>query len=253
MTAAILIALLAQADIDSLIRDLDADTLEVRDRAHRALIAKGPSIAPALRGALKSGDEEFRIRANFILDAVERGERERVHDLEEKEALLLLRRSGKPQAELGEGDTEGARFQVSASPFDGGWIIRTQVQDFLRRRVDSGPGRSQLQFDVKSVNELPIERCGACSPRLVYVKAPPGPLKVRLTGEHVWFSPYHLEFKDPVAGQKRRVGEFTVEVVDFSLKVTSTSFPADWFQSMEPTCSLELRTPKTARKYDGIT
>jgi hypothetical protein len=237
----VLVFLLSQspaAEIESLVRDLGDDLIEVRERAHARISALGAPGIPALRKALTSPDAEVRLRAAMLLEVVEREDREHAHDTEQKLELLKLRRDVKAEGKPGSGATEGARFDLEATPFDGGWIVSSRSTDYLVRRHDEGPGRGRLRFDIGGISDadgknLIVERCGRCSPAKVFVKAPPGPLKVRLTGHQVWFSPYDLEFQDPSDGQRKRVGDFTIEVAWPALRVKSgREFPEEWIPSL---------------------
>ena len=253
MTMLLLLALLAQDPsdgLDDLIRGLGDDLIEVRERAHARLLKLGAPGIPALEKALQSPDAEVRFRAGVVLEIVGRADREREHDADQRAALLLLNRtSADVEAERrpGSGATGAARFDVTATEFGGGWIIATQGKDYLARRVPEGPGHSLFHFDIKGMAgadgvERAVERCGRCSPGKIFVPGPKRPSKLRIVGGQTWFSPYHLEFKDPCLGQKKRVGGFTIEVVGLALRTTAeSSWPADWCRSMNPFCEFELK------------
>jgi hypothetical protein len=59
--------------IDALVKDLGADTSDVRDRATKELEKIGPATVPALKEAAKSDDPEVAWRARTILDHIEGG------------------------------------------------------------------------------------------------------------------------------------------------------------------------------------
>ena len=234
-------------DVEQLIRDLGDDRIEIRERAHGELLTYGEEIVPRLLEAAKSPDAEVRTRALAIAHVVGRADRERAHDADQKRALLLLRRDANAERRPGSGATEGARFDLAALPFADGWVISTSATDYLQRPTMDVEGRGLLTFDVRSIadasgKELEIQRCGRCSPGKVYVKAPPGPLAVRIRGDQVWFSPYNLEFQDPLDGQFRSVGDFRIEVAWPNLRVTSPrSVPTSWLPSMGGSYSAELK------------
>lgn len=241
MMALLLALLLCQdpaADIDRLVLDLAHDLIEVREHAQARLLAIGTPGVSALRKALDSSDAEVRLRAAILLEIVERTSRERPHDEDQLQALLLLRRTPEEERRPGSGATKGARFDLQATSFEGGWIVSIRAMNYLARRSDEGPGRGRLRFDVRGITGsdgrvLAVERCGRCSPAKVYVKEAAGPFKVRLTGTQVWFSPYHIEFQNPQDGRRKRIGDFTIEVAWPVLRVTSDrEFPEEWLSSM---------------------
>jgi hypothetical protein len=244
---ALLIGFQTGGDVESLIRDLADDRIEVRERAHARLLACGEEVVPRLLQAAKTGDAELRTRALTLAEIVGRATRERLHDEDQKKALLLLRRDAEAERRPGSGASEGARFDLNASPFAEGWVISTSVTDYLQRPTMAVEGRGQLSFDVGSIvdaagKELEVQRCGRCSPRKVYVKAPAGPLAVRIRGDQVWFSPYNLEIKEPLDGQFRNVGDFRIEVAWPNLRVTAPrNVPATWISSMGGTFSADLK------------
>jgi len=68
-TLALAALLFAQDSPSDLARDLSHDLIEVRERAHAALLKLGAPAYPILRRALESGDAEARARALAILKA----------------------------------------------------------------------------------------------------------------------------------------------------------------------------------------
>jgi hypothetical protein len=236
-----LLALLAQvpaSEAESLVRDLGDELIEVRERAQVKLFALGAPGIPALRRALSSPDAEVRLRAALLLEVVERTDRERAHDGEQMKALLQGRLVPDAEQAPESGVTKGARFHVQVTSFERGWIVSTRATNYLACRLDQGPGQGQLSFDVAGITdadgkERVVERCGRCSPAKVYVKAPAGPLKMRLSGHQVWFSRYDLEFDNPRESQRKRVGDYSIEVAWPTLRITSErDFPEKWITSM---------------------
>jgi len=241
LLAAFLLCQNPATDFDRLVRDLGHERIEVRERAHARLLSLGAPAIPALRRVISSEDAELHLRATAILEALERSDRERIHDADQMAALLFENRT---QADIlrerspGSAATKGARFNLAATAFDDGWVIATGVTDYLDRRSDSGPGKGRVRFDVRSISasngrDLTIERCGRCSPGKVFVKKSAGALTVRITGEQLWLSPYPLEFKDPFEGQSKRVGDFSITVAWPALRVSSERpFLEEWIPSM---------------------
>jgi len=174
MTSLLLVILLSQSGGDSmedLVRDLGDDLIEVRERAHARLLAAGPPAINALLNARASTDAEVRIRASLVLEVIERAKREGPHDANQLKQLLFLRRNPEAEKRPGSGATQGARFDLAATPFDGGWIVSTEATNYLARRADDGPGKGRLQFDIQGISgadgrNLVVERCGgAARPR----------------------------------------------------------------------------------------
>jgi hypothetical protein len=245
----IVMALLLQdpaAESDRLVRDLGDDRIDVRERAQRRLLQIGEPALPALDAAARSSDAEFMTRATTIAEAVRREARERPHDAEQKAALILLRRDAEAERRPGSGASEGARFDLTATPFEEGRVLTTRVTDYLGR-VPEYPGRGQVRFEIASVqdsagNELHVDRCGRCSPRQVFVWSRGGDLKVRLRGEQTWFSSYALEFKNPAEGQFHRVGDCTITVAWPLLRVTPQgSISQSLLSSMDLRFQYELK------------
>ena len=235
------------ADIDRLVRELADERIEVRERAHARLLESGVSAIPALSRAADSVDAELRIRAGALLERVKRIDGERTHDADQLAALLKLHRDIPAESRPGSAASKGARFDVSTAPFEDGWVITTLVTDYLARSSAPGPGRGLLDFEFSTIadadgREVAVERCGRCSPRKILVRSPAGPWKAHLTGNQTWFSPYHLEFKEPAVGHSKRVGDFKIEVTGLELKVsTPASFSWDSVGSMNTSCEFELR------------
>ena len=253
MTTLLLLSLLAQDGsraIDELIRDLGDELIEVRERAHARLLALGAPGIPALRKALTSSDAEIQRRAGRVLEVVDRAEYERAHDASEKEALLQKSRTPSAidaERRPGSAATEGARFDLESAPFDGGWVISTRATNYLARQAHQAIGTGRLHFDIHGIAgadspELTVERCGRCSPAKVFVRGTGGPLTVRIKGGQTWFSPYPLEFNNPQAGQKKRVGDFTIEIPGFAVVIRSEkAWPVEWCWSMDPTFDFEVK------------
>ena len=141
MVLPLLFLLFQDPSVESLVRDLGHDLIEVREQAHRRLLEVGEKALPALRAAANSPDLELRNRAASIAEIVGREARERPHDAAEKAALLRQNRDEKAESRPGTGASEGARFDLAATAYDGGWIIHTSFVDYLARRKDEGAGR----------------------------------------------------------------------------------------------------------------
>ena len=243
--AAVLVGQISSSEVESLVRDLGHEVLEVRERAHRKLLEAGAAALPALNAAANSNDAELRLRAAAIAEIVGRAGREKVHDDAQK-AELLRGQVGEAEKCPGSAASEGARFDLDVSAFEGGWVIRTFATDRLSRRKDAGPGQGRLAFDVQVLdsqgNERVVDKCAKCSPKKVFVRGTNVPMKVRVLGSQTWFSPYELVFKNPIERQSRKVGDFTIEVIAGGLTVSSpTDFPYDWIRSMIANCAVDLK------------
>jgi regulator of sirC expression with transglutaminase-like and TPR domain len=97
------------AEIRHHIRDLDADSFEAREAAQRQLWLIGPSTAPFLEDAAKSGSPEVRFRAEALLRTIQRGplklaietfcsRPQEMLDLEQ--GMWLISRIGNPKLKL---------------------------------------------------------------------------------------------------------------------------------------------------------
>lgn len=231
LRVAILSAVLAvpafqdSSELDRLIASLASDSMEAREKAVDRLVELGPGSLPALRKAAGSGDPEVRARAMAAINDIERLERERLHDVSEKERLLGKRREEsdqKAEKEPGALFTGAARFELSTRPFHGNVVLYTFAVNYMyvEQRWEDIP------FDVVEVKDkdgklLDLERCGRCSPGTILVRNAAGPLRAHVKGTQRWYSEYQVEFKDPRNGDRKSVGEFSIQVEWPNLKVTS--------------------------------
>jgi hypothetical protein len=116
--------------------------------------------------------------------------------------------------------TDGAWFVFKTRGYDGGTILETRPVCHEGVIFD---------WDIAAIvdkdgKELTIERCGTCSPGLVHVDHPV-PIYPRIKGRRWWFSRYNIEFANPCDGERRKIGDFTIEVDWPKLNISSRS---DW-------------------------
>lgn len=221
------------AEIEKAIRALANN--ETREAAEERLAALGEKALPALRKAVEESTPEQSLRAKAMIATVERLQGERKHDAEER--ANLLRRTGfardqENMKDPGTGWIDGGRFDLSANLTAGGTVVWTTSRNYLTREPVPS---ADLTWDIAAVTDAAgkqatIERCGVCSPKLVFAKGVQGPVQVRVKGTLLWFSPSEVTFTDPKDGDRARLGEFTIEVAWPALKVGSKKpLPQDLF------------------------
>ncbi len=98
MTAWLALALLAQEDVEELLRRLDADSIEARTEAADRLLQRGPSILPVLEKARLGAEGELRVRLDALL--VRAKDRERLSALLKPATRLTLELKRKPLREV---------------------------------------------------------------------------------------------------------------------------------------------------------
>jgi hypothetical protein len=213
--AILLLALPPQEGVEEAVLKLGSDRVQEREEAQRAIRAHGEKALPALRSFLQTADEEGRARARALIVELDRAERERLHDAEEWKRLL----EAAPRPPAGRTDcraVEGGYFQFFTRPSAHGTIVGVVTHS---RDV-------RFRYDVLAEDEagrpVAVERCGRCSPPLFLARAD-GPVKVKLVGMRHWNSAYTLEFKDPKDGDRREVGDLSIEVAWPRLKITASS------------------------------
>lgn len=229
--AVALVALLGAQDPsepDRLVGELGSQSAPAREKAENRLVELGEKAIPALKKAAAGADPEVRARATAALEDIDRLAGERKHD-QEVRAELQKKSGMAEEREKKQGFwqlawTGGAVFRFSVLPWKGGLVLSTHFRNYLAERPEEG--LSDLRFDVagasdKDAKELGIDRCGLCSPFDVYVRETSGPIKVHLKGVHRWWSLTKLEFPDPKQGDRKKVGDFTVEIDWPTIKVTS--------------------------------
>jgi hypothetical protein len=230
--AAVLLACLAQGPnllIESLIRDLEDDSIAVRDRAQRQLVEIGMPAVAALKKAAESAEGQAATRARMTWQFIQRAARERVHDARERAELLLQQRPKNPKLWQGRpwtAFTEEAGFFLGASKRKEGVLLYTEYHPFLFRYDEFCQRKGEVSYEVTEVVDatgLPaiLERCLHCSPRRVFVQDVKGSLRITVKGRHTWFSRYELTFQDPKNGQAQEVGDMTVEVAWPLVKIRS--------------------------------
>jgi len=233
------------AETGPLIKALASDSSEERDKALDRLVELGPAVLPSLRSAVSSSkDREAVARAKVAIEDIERLERERRHDADQKALLVAKRRDADDIADEKRPNwaaTSGAKFHFITRLFKGGLVVKSWHANYLSRVPED------VSFDIVSITDaagkdLVVERCGLCSPYQVYAKDAVGPVRVRLKGTHLWFSPYEVEFENPKMGDQKKVGDFTLEVAWPDLKLKSRKgWPATVGQRLEKTFVYELK------------
>lgn len=211
-----LLVLQDSSELERLISSLGGESVEVREKSEERLIELGPKALPALRKAAGGSDQEVRARAQSAIEDILRVERERQQDLEEKNRLRDKSRNERQKKEEeapGAVVVGAARFDFSVKPFQKGLVLYTFPWNYLYL-VDRW---EEIAFDVADVKDpsgkiLELERCGRCSPQLILVKDTAGPLRAHIQATQLWFSTYTVEFKDPKNGDRRKVGDFTIQV-----------------------------------------
>ncbi|HZN61577.1 MAG TPA: hypothetical protein VFC90_04145 [Planctomycetota bacterium] len=253
--AFILLALLLQEPtVESLVRDLGHELIEVRERAQQQLIRLGPATVPALRRALSSSDAERRARAWATLLKVDRTEREKDHDARELQVFLgrlhpdfIASWEGRPLK------FEGSYFEVSASMGPNGMLIHAEVHELLRRYEGGRLGGVWFNMEVvsdDSGSKGEFERCATCSRGIIRAKRQDaGPLRVRIAGIQTWFSRYSIEFPAPQDGATQLVGDMTVEVAWPEVIIRSKEgWEANSLSLLQPRFTYELKSDSKVSK-----
>ena len=224
---------------DPRIEALDDESIAVREEAQDRLAREGAPVLPALRAAAL-GDSDRARRARIVIGRIEDALRladEARQDAACRDAALgAVALDGR----LPSASTDGAAFFIVARPWKEGTVLETTISTPLQ--VDFGIG-AIVDGDGK---ELAIERCGACSPRLVYVPVS-GPVRPILRGVRRWFSRYEVTFEAPADHDRRKVGDFTIEVAWPVLKITSErGWPAGTMARVASDFHYELKV------FDGM-
>lgn len=228
---AVLLALLAPSQEDSrdlkprlgkqaaehLVGQLSSAKVEEREAAQERLRSIGMTVLPVLEPATRSPDPELARRARQLIEDIRRDERERLHDAEQRKAVLgdknALHAPGSRAPFVGR---EGVGFYFLCRPYGGGTVVTNNMK----------APRVTVSYDVSGARDrddrdLVVERCGVCSPRMVYVRNR-GAFQVRLHGALIWMSPYDLRFENPRKGDTKKVGCLTVELDWPTIAVTSS-------------------------------
>ena len=138
-------------------------------------------------------------------------------------------------------------------------LLSTIVRMFRRRAGDGGrvleaSASPHVTWDYSRIEDeegrvVRTERCQVCSPRLVLAHSA---LAIRpfVKGTFTWFSEYPIAFRDPVDGDRRRIGDFEIVVAWPEIHVVSLRGvrPA----TLAATCcnvTLFLRKPPETLQY----
>ena len=241
-------------EINRAIRSLSDASREVRQKAEAALLALGTKALPALKKALDDEDIQIRDGVKPLIFEIERPERERVHDAANRKKII------NPKDREGDDDLsrriremyplsiEGASYRNDASSFKGGLVIRTSLLRDLFFK---------FEFDIASATTkegkpLAIERCGKCSPELVYVRDP-GPIQVKISMIRSWFSEYEVEFTNPQDGDVKKVGDFVIAVKWPVLEISCTrGYPQEILDQACKEFKFRLKNPPPAYDTMGV-
>jgi hypothetical protein len=196
-------------DLRALVRRLGDDDAGTRDRAGRALEARGRASIGALTEALENSDLEIRERAAILVDRVDPS-----HFLASR---ILAQRPRKLREYPGSGLSEDSRTSTDGAEFgfertrwiEGGKTLGTLIRTRASTHVDGEITWSVAS--VRSTRELPIQTCSTHSPGVVFI---PGdrrePYTVTLKGVRRWLCDVPIRFHVPMEGDRRRVGKITV-------------------------------------------
>ena len=202
---------------------LDGNDIAVRDDAQRRLRAMGPKALAALKKAPKSAETDA------LIADLERQAAEAKHDADERHRQFP---DGSPADDLG--------LAFESKPHGAGRVITTRTSRELRWSVRSAADDEG--------NPVAIETCQVCSPAMIFVNST-RPVLLKLAGTRRWYSDYAVEFNEPRDGDRKRIGDFTIEVDWPRLSVTS-SRPVDAraFSRLSAGFSFDLRATVDARE-----
>lgn len=236
-----------QGETGRWIQRLSDDSVESRNEAETRLIETGGPALPGLQQALQNPDVEVQSRVKAIIAAIQRLDREREYDLQEKKRILEKRRRilGPPPAkDAGTFQFEGGEFTFRRLRFQDGLVIRTEALDHLS---EDGRG-SGITFNItgaadKDGKALEIERCGRCSPGVILIRQNAGPVRLTVKGSQQWFSLHKIAFKDPKDGDQAAVGDFTFRLSWPDLILHSErGWPKETLQSLDTHFTYAVRT-----------
>jgi hypothetical protein len=222
MLRLLLTALLApqNADLDRLVEDLGAESLEVRERATDLLESRGAAVTPTLQTALRHDDLEVRCRARDIL-----------FRLEPSFLLEELKKSQRPAqtpllAEPRDDGPDRRRVEVGIFRFERRfWMEKGIVTGTILTTTWEPPGEASVRWTAEAVLagcEIPVERCSLHSPHLLFVPAETtDPCRIRISGTRSWTCRVPVTFRNPKMGDVRRIGPYTVTLQWPSLRVSA--------------------------------
>jgi hypothetical protein len=196
-------------DLRALVRRLGDDDPATRDRASRALEKRGQASAEALAEAMDSPDLEVRTRAATLLGWVDPSSLLASRIIAQRELKLRLI-AGPHPVEEDKAYVDGVELTFER---------RRWIQDGKTRgSVIHVHPRVYLDGDValsvasaRSSRDLPVERCSVHSPGVVFIPdANTASCTVVVKGVRRWLCDVPVRFRDPVEGERRRVGRFTL-------------------------------------------
>jgi hypothetical protein len=229
MISLLLTALWASQDpeIGPLVDQLGDPSPEIRERACDLLESRRVVAVPVLQAALRHSDLEIRRRAKDILFRLEPS-----LFLEELKEAQRPARPECPIEDLPSGPDRGfadtGRFRFERKF----WMERGVITGTVLTTTWASQHGTALHWTVDAVLagcEIGVERCPIHSPGVLFV---PGevtdPCQVRIKGTRGWACRVPVTFRNPMEGEARRVGPYTITLQWPDLLLTSEQgLPAD--------------------------
>jgi hypothetical protein len=197
-------------ELDGLLRQLGDPDAAVREKASDALAARGTGARDVLLKGRESQDPEIRARATALLMRIDADFRFRcLRDIQRPIKFRVLADAAK-DAPQGTSLIDGVTFRFSRRAWGRG---NDALGTILETEVELG-FEGEIEWSVaefRGRGAPPVETCDIHSPRLAYLPIPrPGPGCVVVKGLRRWRCEVPVDFKDPVDGQTRRAGPFSV-------------------------------------------
>ncbi len=124
-----------EAEVSRLVRELEQESIDVRDRAQESLIRLGRRAEALLRAQMKEAPEEVRSRIEVVLREIER--RERIRDVYAEPAPITLEFESVPLSRVLEALSKQTRTTVVAEPEAAGETVTVKcVKTPVFRAVD---------------------------------------------------------------------------------------------------------------------
>jgi len=212
--------------VERLIRQLEADDIEVRSLAEQRLLEQGRAALPALRSALGDSTDARGMHLRGIIERIAPEEAARAHDSAERRRQFDMRHPA-----------EGVRGDWRWRP-QGHVLVNTTWQPAagVQLRIDSLAAKDDKGQTVET------DRCARCVQRLAVVRTI-RTFSLRVKGVCRWFSEYPVRFENPKTGDGCRIGSFRIEVQWPKIVITSDEDIDD--VAMRATClkfSFKLRS-----------